>query len=231
MSSVDSWLDSSTLREWLAPYLWVLPIVIVVALACLGIVLGFVTNVRRSDAFASALGDSTRSLLRWLQPPGSRGFAALFAPAPEPFVELAVTFRAATRFSPLDLLVSVLHLRRQEMHLRGRLVAIPTEQIIWLRSGTPSRALGRGSATTLWVQRRLDFVNGEYAVQGANTRALEHRFSELQTRFGAFLDVVRVQADGPSHVEVILHTAGLNSEEIPALVATIRNLARAALQQ
>ena len=229
MGSVD--LDSSILREWLVPYLWVLPIVIVVALVCLGIALGFVTNVRRSDAFASALGDSTRSRLRWLQPPGSRGFAALFAPAPEPFVELSVTFRAATRFSPLDLLARILHQRRQELHLHGKLKSSPTEQIIWVRSGAPGQAVGRGSATTLWVQRRLDFVNGEYAVQGANTSALEHRFSELQTRFGAFLDDVRVQANGSSPVALILDTTGLDNEEIPALVATIRNLARAALQQ
>ena len=83
--------------------------------------------------------------------------------------------------------------------------------------------------TQLWVARRLDFLDGEYSVRGKNPAAVEHAFVELQTRFGAFLQRVSVQAEPAPALDVVLGTAGLNSEEIPALVERVRALARGAL--
>jgi hypothetical protein len=78
--------------------------------------------------------------------------------------------------------------------------------------------------------RRLDIVDAEFVVRGADTGAVERVFLDLQARFGTHLRQVAVRADEPINVEVTLRTARFPAEDVPALVATVRALGRAALR-
>src|SRR6185295_15573622 len=104
-------------------------------------------------------------------------------------------------------------------------------ELIWMRGRIPSRALGNDRGATLWVQRRLDFVNSEYATRGVNPGALVHVFTDLQTRFGPWLYKVSIQAEDIPELEIVLTTTALNAEEMSAVVTTLRAAGRAALQR
>ena len=222
-------MNPSAIVEFAAEQVLLLALAALTLAVCALIPLGIVTNRRRAWAMAAALGDSTRSVLRYIRPPGATGFAARFAPAPEPFAELSVEFIAANRFSPIDLMKHLLHNRTQELRFAGRLVSAPLNEILWSNLHLPARALGRSRTTELWVERRLDFIQGVYALRGANANAVDHAFSEMQGRFGAFTQSISVLDAPAGHVIVTLHTNGFNSEEVSALVAALRSLARAGL--
>jgi hypothetical protein len=221
------WLDAPA--GWLAANVWLwLP---VLALLLIGgaIALGVSLRRRRAAALALALGDSTRGNLRFAQPLSAAGFQALIAPPPDPFVELSVRLALAGGRSPAAAALWPVGGRGQSLGFAGRFRRPPTAELLWARGHLPDRALGRGVGTQLWVARRLDFLEGEYTVRGKNPAAVEHAFVELQTRFGAFLQRVSVQADPAPALDVLLDTAGLNAEEVPALVERVRALARGAL--
>jgi hypothetical protein len=83
---------------------------------------------------------------------------------------------------------------------------------------------------SMWVQRRLDYLNVDYAVRGSNTAAVEHVFLDLQTRFGQALRLVRIYGDEEPDFEVVIRSGRLDGREMPALVTTLRALGRGALR-
>lgn len=206
---------------------WLATLLCVAALLAIGVIAGLVQNTRRCAEIAAALSDSTRGRLRPTSASTARHLEARIEPAPDPFREFTVSFAAVTTFSPLDLALRLFFGRKQRLLIRGELLKRPEEEIVWLRGHAPARSLGRSAATALWVQRRLDIVNGEYAVHGVNPAAIEHAFWDLQTRFGAVLEKISVQADATPGVEIIVRADNLNAEDLPALVTTIRSLGRA----
>ncbi|MFZ1767815.1 MAG: hypothetical protein WAU00_01385, partial [Caldilinea sp.] len=119
-----------------------------------------------------------------------------------------------------------------ELIIRGRLPDRPAAELLWARGRIPARALARRERVSLWVQRRSDLIDSEYAVRGADTAALEHVFIDLQARFGPLLHSVNVVADREDvHIELIMRGAALRASEAPGLVATIRSLGRAAARR
>lgn len=119
--------------------------------------------------------------------------------------------------------------RQTQLVIQATLRERPRAELIWQRGKIPGRALSRAGSPTLWVQQHLDFLRYEYATRGINTGAIVHVFTDLQTRFGPLLEKVSIQADARPEVEIVLRTNGLNPEEIPALITTIRSAGRAAL--
>jgi hypothetical protein len=220
---------SSLIVNLVAEKPWILVAVVLLMAAGSLIGLGVIVNRRRIRAIGAALRDSTRASLGNMRLRGAMGFSARLTPAPEPFAELTVDFTAATRFSPLDVANQLLRGRRQELRLAGRLSAAPPNELLWAKGHLPDRAVGRGPMTELWMEKRLDFIHGAYGLHGPNVSALDHAFCEMQRRFGAFVHSISVLDDSSTHVVIMLRMYGFNSEEIPALIASLRSLARAAL--
>jgi hypothetical protein len=186
--------------------------------------------LRRSQALVAALTASVRGQVVCAQGPGATGFLATLQPAPEPFADFRCEYRSSATGNPLDWLGG----RGARLDLRGTVSQRPVAELLWQRGRIPAQALGRPgegrSRTTLWVLRRLDIVDAEFVVRGADTGAVERVFLDLQARFGAHLLQVAVRADEPISLEVSLRTSGFPAEELPALVATVRTLGRAALR-
>lgn len=217
--------------EWLRTARWASPLAVLATLLLLGWVAARLQNRWRSQMIITALNDSARG--RIVSPEGaqSHGFAAILQPAPEPFLQFTIIYHAASNLNLLGWLFHALTRNPDQLIIRGTLPEPPRAELIWTRGGIPGYALGYRASAGLWVQGWLDITNSEYATRGVNPGALVHLFRDLQTRFGPLLYKVQVQADIRPEVEIVLRGAGLNREEIPALVATIRGIGRAALQR
>ncbi len=178
---------------------------------------------RRLRDVAQALADSTRGAYR---PTQRRAHLVRgdITPAPDPFAAFSAELVVRRPLGAVPMMGS------QRLLLTGQLARRPAVELVWQRGQTPDRAIGRGPDTRLWVARRLDFVPGEYTVRGANPAPIEHQFVDLQTRFGAFTRRVRILAEAQPQLEVELEANRLNRDDIPALVTTVRALARAALR-
>ena len=165
-----------------------------------------------------------------LRGPDAGGFVASVQPPPEPFLHFVVDFRAAEAYNlPGQLLNPFTH-GAERLILVAKLPTRPTAEIIWQEGQIPARALGQRERSLLWVQRRLDFINAEYAVRGTNTGAIEHVFLDLQTRFRPALFKISVQTDADPECTVVLRLSHFNLKELPALVTSLRGLGRAALR-
>lgn len=214
------------LFQWLAkaPQLWILTGIVALLVALwIGTA---VYNVRRGWALVRKLQESTRGQVLVEQAPSHRGFFVLLAPPPEPFRRIAITY--LTDANPLIWPLRLLQGYPPRLVIQATLQNPPQAELIWERGRIPAKALSRRGEATLWVQRRLDFLNYEYATRGVNPSSLIHNFTDLQTRFGPQLYKVTVQADAAPELEVGLRTAGLNPEELPPLITTLRATGRAA---
>jgi hypothetical protein len=214
------WLDGAGIEPWMVATATLL----VVAAALL--LLAHLLASRRTRMITIALDESVRGKLAFTDAPRAGRLRVEYAPPPDPCVQLSVDFSMGDGglFGPLQALFT----RRQRLALHASLPAMPQSELVWHAAHEPDQALGRSAATELWVNHRLVYGPGEYAVRGANAAALQHTFVEMQTRFGPFLRAVIVQAAVP-HIRVRLEAGRLNREEIPALITAIRTLARAAL--
>jgi hypothetical protein len=202
------------------------------ALLLLVIIAWLATNLqtrRRNQGLAGSFDDATRSRLIYARTASARGFDAHFEPAPEPFTRLELRYRSGATVDPIGLFARFLTGRSDELVIRARLPDRPTAELVWERGRIPERALARRARTSLWIQRRSDLIDSEYAVRGTDTTALEYVFVDLQARFGALLQRVSVVADREDvHIEVYMRGAELRTSDAPALVTTLRSLGRAA---
>ncbi len=192
-------------------------------------VMAAIYYTRRGHAIGAALNDSARSKVVFGRTPRPRGFFAHLEPAPDPFWRLSVAYH--TTPNPIEWIGRRLISRQSRLVIQGQIKERPRAEMLWVRGRVPGRALGRAANPSLWVQRRLDFLAYEYATRGVNTGALVHAFADLQTRFGPILDKVAIQADTNPELEIVVRTNGMNLDEIPALITTIRALGRAALHE
>ncbi|MCB0064460.1 MAG: hypothetical protein KDE19_20185 [Caldilineaceae bacterium] len=181
-------------------------------------------NGRRGWSFVTMLQESTRGQVLVERAPGAGGFFILLTPPPEPFRRIAITFHTAA--NPLVWPWRWLVGQPPRLVIQATLLERLRSELIWERGRIPAKALSRRGNAALWVQRRLDFLNYEYATRGSNPNGLIHHFADLQTRFGPALYKVAVQGDIVPEIEVGLRTAGLNPEELPPLITTIRALGR-----
>ncbi|MCB0111331.1 MAG: hypothetical protein KDE53_35655 [Caldilineaceae bacterium] len=213
------------LFSWLAatPQLWI--VTGVVALLVLLWITTAIYNVRRGWAFVRKLQESTRGQVLVTRAPHPQGFFVLLAPAPEPFQRLSVAYLTGT--NPLIWPWRLLTGAPPRLVIQATLKERPQAELIWEHGRIPAKALSRRGDTNLWVQRRLDFLNYEYATRGVNPSGLMHNFTDLQTRFGPQLYKVTIQADVVPEIEIGLRTAGLNPEELPPLITTVRATGRA----
>ena len=187
---------------------------------------------RRNQGLAQGFADSTRHALRFERGPAANGFVARFDPAPDPFVRLVLRYRSGATVDPLGLLMRAFVGRGDELVIHGLLPDRPAAELDWERGRIPERALARRARVSLWVQRRSDFIESEFAVRGVDTTALEHVFVDLQARFGVLLHSVSVVADRQDlHMEIVMRGAALRASEAPGLIATIRSLGRAAMRR
>jgi hypothetical protein len=209
---------------------WVNLLLIIGLLVWLGWWLAGWQNRRQGQLIIAALNDSVRGEVKCTVGPNRRGFVATIQPAPEPFLQFTITYQPLSNFDLPGLLLGRLSGASDCLLLQGKLSALPLAELIWTHGQIPSRALGKSPGAALWVQGWLDITNSEYATRGSNPSALVHLFRDLQTRFGALLHRVSIQADVIPEVELSLRGSSLNREEIPALVATLRSLGRAAVQ-
>ncbi len=219
--------------------IFLLPLLV---LALAGVATNAFYSTRRRRALLLSLGDAARSapvvqgdsstLDQWTHV-GS--FVADLHPAPDPFIVFTLACRAPVTLNPLGLLARWLLRRGGTLRITARLPRRPSAELVWARGRTAGVALGRDEAASLWVQRRLDTTGSEYATRGPNPQAIVRAFQDLHARFGPLLDRVLVQGrrDPKGNlldIEVTLHIGSLNASELPALVATLRALGRAALR-
>lgn len=190
-----------------------------------------VQRARRSQALAMALGDSARGKVTLQRGPGASGLEALLEPAPEPYLQMAITYHPASALDPLYWLGRLAQRPGDRLIFAGRLPTRPVAEVVWQEGRIPGFATARRDRSTLWAPRRADIVNAEYAVRGVDTGAIEHVFVDLQARFRPFLTEVTVMAEQDPEVRVMLRLAGLDLREIPPLVASLRALGRAALRR
>lgn len=220
---IEPWLTRASDNGWLLGAL---------LLGLLLLIVWVVTAIyyaRRGYALAGGLNDSTRGEVVFTRTPGPRGFFAQVEPAPDPFWRFSVAYH--TLPNPLEWVLYRFGGRQARLVMQGQLRERPRAELLWVRGRIPARALSRVRNPALWVQRRMDFLPHEYATRGVNTGALVHSFTDLQTRFGPYLDKVAVQADSNPEIEVVVRVRDLPPEEIPALITTIRAIGRAALYQ
>lgn len=209
---------------------WLITAISILLLLLIGTLSIIIQNQRRNQILLQALNESSRSKVT-LQPSGtSRYKLAVFESAPSPFRSLHAEFGQPLPVSFLFDWLGHRERRAGRLRLRGKLTERPSEELVWRHGLPPDRAIARSPDSALWELRRLDLVEGDFAVRGINTNALEHAFFELQARFGAFLQHVLVQADAEYEVEIELLAGRLNAEDIPALITTARSLGRAALR-
>jgi hypothetical protein len=211
--------------------LLVVTLVALLALLLLAWLAARLQTMRRSQALATALGDSVRGRVKMLRGPGAAGLAAVVGPAPEPYVQFTVDYRAASPLDPLNWPRRFAGQQGDHVVFAGRLATRPVAELVWQEGRIPAFATARRDRTTLWVPRRADVVNAEYAVRGVDTGAIEHVFVDLQARFRPFLQEVIILAEQEMEMRVVLRLAGLNLSEIPPLVASLRMLGRAALRR
>lgn len=216
--------------DFFANRLFLTSLLAIVLLILIAWVAARVQLERRSRALVVALNDSLRGKIVVRRGPSARGMAGVLEPAPEPFVQFDVSYRTISLFDVLGHLHSLLAPSGDYLVLSGKLPVRPAAELVWRNGQVPGHALARRERSALWVQRRLDIVDAEFAVRGANTGPIEHVFVDLQARFRPFLDEISVQADRDSEVTIGLRLAGLNIQEIPALVTSVRTLGRAALR-
>ena len=162
--------------------------------------------------------------------PIAGGFVGSLQPAPEPFLHFVADYRAAQTLDLAGQLLNPVTHHAERLVFVAKLPSRPAAELIWQEGQAPGRALAQRDRSHLWVLRRLDVVNAEYAVRGANTGAIEHVFLDLQTRFRPFLVRISVQADADPECTVVLRLARFNLQELPALVTSLRGLGRAALR-
>ena len=184
---------------------------------------------RRNQMLAAGFDSGTRSRLVFASSPSAGGFAARFEPPPDPFVHLELRYRGGATVDPIGLLWRVISGHNDNLTIRGLLPARPAAELVWARGRIPERAMARRERASLWVQRRSDLIDSEYAVRGVDTAALEYVFVDLQARFGPLLQRVSVVADREDvHIEVVMRGGELQGSAAPALIATLRTLGRAA---
>ena len=184
---------------------------------------------RRGYTIAGRLNDSARGAVVFGRTPGPRGFFAQLEPAPEPYWRFSVAYH--TTPNPIEWLLRRVAQRQARLVIQGQLRERPQAELLWVRGRVPARALSRSRNPALWVQRRMDYMPYEYATRGVNTGALVHAFTDLQTRFGPLLEKVAIQADSNPEIEIVVRTTGLNLEELPALITTVRAIGRATLHK
>ena len=218
-------------EQFLANRLVVATLAAVLSLLLIAWIAARVQTARRSRALALALDDSTRGRVMLQRGPGAAGVAGLIEPVPDPYVSLAVNYRAASALDPVTWLGRLAQRPDDRLVFEGRLPERPVAELVWQEGRIPAYATARRERSTLWVPRRADVVDAEYAVRGVDTGAIEHVFVDLQARFRPFLQEVIVLAEQEPEVRVVLRLAGLNLREIPPLVASLRTLGRAALRR
>ena len=199
-------------------------------LLLIGWVAATVQTTRRSRALVAALSESSRGRVVLRRGLGAGGFSAAIEPPPEPFLQFTIDYRAASNLNIIALVLRPFTRGGDRLLLAGKLPTHAAAEIFWRRGGVPYHALARRARTTLWVQKRLDVIDAEFAVRGINTGAIEHVFVDLQARFGALLYQVSVQADDDPELRVLLATTRLEMHDVPALVTSLRALGRAALR-
>lgn len=213
-ASTDSWLLGATLFGLLLLFIWLMTAIY---------------YSRRGRAIGAKLNDSARGQVIFERAPRPRGFFAQLQPAPEPFWRFSIAYH--TTPNPIEWVLRRWANHQARLVIQGQLSDRPQAELLWIRGRVPARALSRARNPDLWVQRRMDFMPYEYATRGVNTGAIVHAFTDLQTRFGPQLEKVAVQADAHPELEIVVRTTGLNLDEIPALITTIRALGRAARRQ
>jgi hypothetical protein len=196
----------------------------------LAVVTAQVQAVRRSQAIVSALNETGRGKITLLRGPDAGGFVGSLQPPPEPFQHFVADYRFAAAFDLVGQLLNPLTHRAERLVFVAKLPSRPAAEIIWQESQAPGRALAQRERSHLWVLRRLDIINAEYAVRGANTGAIEHVFLDLQTRFRPFLVKISVQADADPECTIVLRLSRFDLRDLPALVTSLRSLGRAALR-
>ncbi|MBX3012736.1 MAG: hypothetical protein KF832_14565 [Caldilineaceae bacterium] len=213
-ATYDSWLLGALTVGLLLLFLWLL---------------AAIYYRQQGLAISSKLGESGRGQLSFTRSPQPRGFFVQLQPPPEPFWRLSVAYH--TTPNPIEWVLRRWANQQARLVIQGQLAERPQAELLWIRGRVPARALSRARNPDLWVQRRMDFMPYEYATRGVNTSAIVHAFTDLQTRFGPQLAKVAVQADAHPEIEIVVRTAGLDLDEIPALITTIRALGRAARKQ
>jgi hypothetical protein len=205
-------------------------LVALVLLFILAAIAARLQSARRGHAILAALDESTRGRISLLRGPDAGGFVGSLQPPPEPFLHFVADYRSAQALDLAGQLLNPLTHHAERLVFVAKLPSRPTAELIWQEGQAPGRALAQRDRSHLWVLRRLDVVNAEFAVRGANTGAMEHVFLDLQTRFRPFLVRISVQADADPECTVVLRLARFNLQELPALVTSLRGLGRAALR-
>ncbi len=203
--------------------------------ALLGILLLVVVVAAESSARArvreveQAVRAISPSVLRPKGRQYAHAFCATLEPPLDPFKVLTVEYALRPHRSLLGRLAGLLGVRTERLALYGTLRGRPAAELLWEHAREPDRALGRGPATGLWTQHRVELVRSPYALRGPNTAALEHAFVDLQARFARHLRRVAVQATMDPQFVLVIDMAGFPRENVAPLAATARALARAAL--
>lgn len=190
---------------------------------------GWLRKRRRVRVILDALAAGSRGRIEFRRGPGAWGFVAAMTPAPEPFREFSVSFRAMSILDPIDCLKRLSGGPPSRLHIWALLPSPPEAELVWVRGQVPERALGRGPGRTLWELHRLDVGGAEYATRGLNAGALRHTFLDMYARFSAVLQRVVVQREGAPQFEVVVAGNALDVREVSALLTTIRAAGRAAL--
>lgn len=202
--------------------------VAVLLLLILAVIAARVQSVRRGREILARLDESARGSIKLLRGPDAGGFVGTFEVPPDPFLRLVADYRAARTYDLLGQLLNPFTHHAERLIFVAKLPARPTAELIWQEGQAPGRALAQRDRSHLWVLRRLDVVNAQYAVRGANTGAIEHVFLDLQARFRPFLVRISVQADADPECTVVLRLTRFDLRELPALVTSLRGLGRAA---
>ena len=204
-------------------------LVAIILLLVIAAAAGRLRAAQRSRSLVAALDESMRGRLVCTRGPGPAGFTGAIQPPPDPFILFQVECWPEAPLDLLGTLFGAIRGQRDRFIVTARLPRRPAAELVWSYGQSPARALARRDRATLWVQRRLDIVDAEYAVRGANTGAIEHVFFDLQARFRPLLLQVSVQADADPEVTVVLRTRELNDQNVPGLVTSLRAFGRAAL--
>jgi hypothetical protein len=219
---LPAWQQTTGLSTWALAALSVL--LLCLASGCVG----WLRKRRRGRVILTALRASSRGTLEFRRGPGAWGFVAAVTPAPDPFREFSVSFRAMSILDPLDCLRRLTGAPPSRLHIWAILQRTPEAELVWARARIPERALGRGPGHMLWEIHRLDLGGAEYATRGLNAGALRHAFMDLYARFSAVLQRVIVQREGAPQFEVVVAGNALEAGEVSALLTSIRAIGRAA---
>ena len=224
------------------PELFTLFTLVLVILICLA--LARRQDRRRSRAFVAALNQSTFGTLKidhevQVEHIHANGFAAWLTPAPEPFRQLLIAFEPRSTLSITNWWRRLRHDDIDRLVFIGRLQEAPTSEFIWSNGELAGRALTVGDRPQLWQRKQFDVGVSEYVMRGANAPALENIFRSLFARFGPMLQHIHVEkavdfemptarVSDQTHLYILLNSAKLAPQEIPALTAAILALGEAA---